>query len=179
MKLFVCSDIHGSAFYAKKCVDAFMREGAEKMVILGDVLYHGPRNPLPKDYDPMGVAAALNKIKTKIICIRGNCDSAVDQMVLEFPIIISRAVLFFGGKTILAAHGDELSDLDFDSFDVVLSGHTHVPRCLRRAYAFWLNPGSASLPKENSDCGYLVLSDNGSAVWKNFDGTIIDEASIK
>lgn len=169
MKFLVASDIHGSAYYAEKCVEAFKREGADKLILLGDILYHGPRNPLPRDYAPQRVAELLNSVARKIICVRGNCDSEVDQMVLEFPVLIDSAVLVIGEKTVLVQHGDKLDDYLTDGFDAVLFGHVHVPVCERRGGSLWLNPGSAALPKDGTSCGYMLI-DGDEIVWKSFDG---------
>ena len=87
MKLMIASDIHGSAYYCRKMLEAYDREKADKLLLLGDILYHGPRNDLPKEYAPKEVIAMLNARKQEILCVRGNCDTEVDQMVLEFPIL--------------------------------------------------------------------------------------------
>ncbi|MGL6130802.1 MAG: phosphodiesterase, partial [Fusobacteriaceae bacterium] len=105
MKIFVISDIHGSLFYLKKALEAFEKEEADYILILGDILYHGPRNQLPKEYNPKDVAEVLNGYKDKIISVRGNCDSEVDQMVIEFPIMSDYSNLFWNGHRIFATHG--------------------------------------------------------------------------
>ena len=105
MKIFVASDIHGSAFYCEKLLDAFDREQADRLLLLGDILYHGPRNDLPRDYDPKRVAPMLNARRDRILCVRGNCDSEVHQMVLDFPILSDSCMLFLGGHVLVATHG--------------------------------------------------------------------------
>lgn len=130
MKLFFMSDIHGSAYWLKKALEAFEQEQAKHLVILGDFLYHGPRNPLPEQYDPKEVASLLNGCKERILAVRGNCDSEVDQMLIEFPMMSEYAVLFYEGRRIFATHGhhhhiDNLPTLS--AGDLFIQGHTHVP----------------------------------------------------
>lgn len=105
MKLMIASDLHGSAYYCRLLLEAFRREGAQRLVLLGDLLYHGPRNPLPREYDPPAVTAMLNEAADKLLCVRGNCDADVDQMVLQFPILAEYCFLALEGVTICAAHG--------------------------------------------------------------------------
>lgn len=168
MKLLIASDIHGSAEYCRQLLDAVTREKPDKILLLGDLLYHGPRNPLPEGYDPQEVARLLNEIKENLLCIRGNCDSEVDQMMLDFPILSDSALLCWEGKLLYATHGHhELPPLASGS--VVLSGHTHVPRDEEKEGIRYLNPGSVSLPKEESHHGYLVLEEQ-EFVWKNLEG---------
>ena len=102
MKFFIASDIHGSAYYCRRMLDAWKREGADRLVLLGDILYHGPRNDLPKDYAPKEVFAMLNAVKEAILCVRGNCDADVDQMVLKFPIMATYAILTQGSRLVYA-----------------------------------------------------------------------------
>lgn len=105
MKFMITSDIHGSCFYTERMLERYVEEGAEKLLLLGDILYHGPRNDLPKGYDPKGVAKLLNSVKKELLCVRGNCDAEVDQMMLEFPILAEYAVLWLEGKMVFATHG--------------------------------------------------------------------------
>ena len=132
MKLMIASDIHGSAYYCKKITAAFEREKADKLLLLGDILYHGPRNALPKDYSPKEVAAMLNAMKNKIICVKGNCDCDVDQMVLDFPIMAPYCIIAFENRIIFATHGDKFNVDNLPALnngDVLLYGHFHVPAC--------------------------------------------------
>lgn len=165
MKLVIASDIHGSAKYCRMLLAAFSKEKAEKLLLLGDILYHGPRNPLPEEYAPQKVADMLGAIKDKIICVRGNCDSEVDQMVLPFPILSDYAVVFADGKTMYLSHGHrEVPPMQCG--DIYLTGHTHVPmNAVEKEGYLHLNPGSVSLPKENSSRGY-ILFDNGNFIFK-------------
>ena len=110
MKLMVASDIHGSGLFCEKLIEAYNAEQPDKLVLLGDLLYHGPRNDIPGGYDTRKVAAMLNGIKESIICVRGNCDSEVDQMVLDFPIMADYALLYVGGRTVFATHGHLFDD---------------------------------------------------------------------
>ena len=170
MKLLIASDIHGSAAYCRNLIEAIKREEADKVLLLGDILYHGPRNNLPLEYAPKEVAAMLNDIKGKLICVRGNCDTEVDQMMLQFPVLSDSALLYVDGLTIYACHGHH----DFPALeegDVVVSGHTHVPVDYIKDGIRYINPGSVSIPKEDSWHGYILL-DNGEFTWKSFGGEI-------
>ena len=170
MKLLIASDIHGSAAFCRNLIEAIKREKADKVLLLGDILYHGPRNNLPTEYAPKEVAAMLNEIKGKLICVRGNCDTEVDQMMLEFPVLSDSAMLFIDGMTIYASHGHH----DFPALEegnVVVSGHTHVPVDYVKDGVRYINPGSVSIPKEDSWHGYIVL-ENGIFTWKSLDGEI-------
>ncbi len=165
MKLLIASDIHGSAKWCRKMLDAFKNEGADKLVLLGDILYHGPRNPLPDEYAPQKVFEMLNPLSDKIIAVRGNCDSEVDQMVLSFNVSSDYAEIFDGGKKITLSHGHRLVP-PLGEGDVYITGHTHVPlNVVEKEGYLHLNPGSVSLPKENSAHGY-ILYDNGEFIFK-------------
>lgn len=162
MKLFIASDIHGSAYWCKKMLNAHNESQAEKLVLLGDILYHGPRNDLPRDYAPKEVIAMLNPLKDSILCVRGNCDTEVDQMVLDFPVLADYALIYADGKTIFATHGhkwgcDNPPPLAKNS--ILLCGHTHIPVIKDCGDYTYVNPGSVSIPKENSAHSYLILED--------------------
>ena len=162
MKLFIASDIHGSAYWCKKMIDAFEKSGAEKMILLGDILYHGPRNDLPKDYAPKEVISMLNPLKNYILCVRGNCDTEVDQMVLDFPVLADYAWIAADGKQIFATHGHKFNCENLPPLnkgDILLHGHTHVPVIKDCGDYTYINPGSVSIPKENSDHSYIIFSD--------------------
>lgn len=169
MKWLIASDLHGSAVYTEKLLEAFKGEEADRLLLLGDLLYHGPRNDLPEGYDPKKVIALLNGVKKKIFCVGGNCDAAVDQMVLEFPVLAEYALIPCGRSMIFATHGHLFSAEHLpplSSGDILLHGHTHVPVCLEKEAVHILNPGSVSLPKENSPHSYMTLED-GCFRWKN------------
>ena len=129
MKYFIASDIHGSAYYCRRLLEAYEREGADRLVLLGDILYHGPRNDLPKDYNPKDVFAMLNEKKDAILCVRGNCDSEVDQMVLEFPIMAPYAILTQGSLVVYATHGDHYNTHRLPPFKRATSCSTATPTC--------------------------------------------------
>ena len=160
MKLFIASDIHGSAYYCRLMLEAYKSSGADYLVLLGDILYHGPRNDLPRDYAPKEVIAMLNPLGGRIIAVRGNCDTEVDQMVLSFPVLQERGLIADGERRIYLIHGhkelDSLADLLTEG-DVLLYGHTHVPSEARgKGGCRILNPGSVSIPKENSGHAYMI-----------------------
>ncbi len=154
MKLLIASDIHGSAYYAQSLVDLYKQLGAEKLLLLGDILYHGPRNPLPKDYSPQRVASILGEISNDIICVRGNCDAEVDQMVLHFNVLNETAFVYVNEKTQLyLTHGHKFNPenpLPMPNGAIMLFGHIHVPVDKTVNGVRFLNPGSTSLPKDGS-----------------------------
>ena len=177
MKLLIASDIHGSAFYCKRLIEAFKNEHADKILLLGDILYHGPRNDLPEGYAPKEVISMLNNIKEYIICVRGNCDTEVDQMVLEFPVLSEQAYLCMDDVEMLAVHGHKPFP-PVKCKTIILSGHTHVPKLEETNGVTYMNPGSVSIPKENSHHGYMVF-ENKKFIWKDFDGNDKNEYSVK
>lgn len=160
MKLFIASDIHGSAYFCRRMLEKYKESGAERLVLLGDILYHGPRNDLPREYAPKEVIAMLNPFAKEIIAVRGNCDTEVDQMVLSFPVLSERALIADGERRIFLIHGHK--DLDATAAllgegDVLLYGHTHIPsERLTENGCLILNPGSVSIPKENSGHAYMI-----------------------
>ena len=175
MKWMIASDIHGSAYFCRQLLEAFRKEQADRLLILGDILYHGPRNDLPRDYAPREVLSMLNQIKNKLCCVRGNCDTEVDQMVLEFPILADYCILTAGDRLIYATHGHNhnLKSLPpLQRGDILLHGHTHIPAWEPFGNAnLYLNPGSVSIPKEGSAHSYMVLEER-TVLWKSLDGTV-------
>lgn len=173
MKLMIASDIHGSARYTRELLAAFDRERADRLLLLGDILYHGPRNALPEEYSPQEVADMLNAMRERILCVRGNCDAEIDQMVLDFPIMAEYCVLWLGTRMIFATHGhhfdkDNLPPLS--PHDILLHGHTHVPAWESCGNDnLYLNPGSVSIPKDGSERGYMLL-DGGEIRWMTLSG---------
>ena len=165
MKLMIASDLHGSAYYTEKLLQAMERQQPDKLLLLGDLLYHGPRNDLPRDYAPKQVLAMLNGVKEKLLCIRGNCDTEVDQMVLEFPILAEYALLWVDGLTVYAIHGHKDLDAPLAPGTVLLCGHTHVPAIRQEHGHYYVNPGSVSIPKEGSCHGYMVLENRRLTHW--------------
>ena len=180
MKLMIASDIHGSAAYCRDMLEAFKNEAPDKLLLLGDLLNHGPRNALPLEYDPPQVIDMLNSIKNDLLCVRGNCDSEVDQMILDFPIMADYCILHINGRTVFATHGHHFNDTNLPPLkkdDILLCGHTHIPACRETDGVLYLNPGSVSIPKENSHHGYMLLGNN-LAIWKDFDKNIIRKEKI-
>ena len=172
MRWMIASDIHGSAYYCKELLDAYTREQADRLLLLGDILYHGPRNDLPRDYAPKEVIAMLNPLAADILCVRGNCDTEVDQMVLDFPVLAEYALLTGGNRLIFATHGHIYNAQNLPKLhpgDILLHGHTHIPCCEETNGITVLNPGSVSIPKENSPHSYMVL-ENGVFTWKSLNG---------
>lgn len=193
MRLMVASDIHGSAYYAQKMLDAYSREKCDKLLLLGDILYHGPRNDLPKEYEPKKVIKLLNDVSSDLLCVRGNCEADVDQMVLDFPVMAEYAIFYVKGRMIFATHGhiyNEGSLPKLKDGDILLHGHTHVPVCkeINNGKNIYMNPGSVSIPKEGSHHGYMIIEDRVSGItestseydsltavaeWKNLDGEVL------
>ncbi len=181
MKYMIASDIHGSAYYCKEMLAAFEKEGADSLILLGDILYHGPRNDLPRDYAPKEVITLLNEKKENLLCVRGNCDTEVDQMVLEFPILADYAVLDLGKRMLFLTHGHhygEKTPPPMRKGDILMNGHTHVPKCVEYEAYVYMNPGSVSIPKEGSVHGYMTL-ENGVFLWKDFSGNEISRYELK
>jgi len=169
MKYMIASDIHGSAFYARKMIQAFRQEQADRLILLGDLLYHGPRNDLPRDYAPKEVISLLNGLKDRIFCVRGNCEAEVDQMVLPFPVLADYALLEWNQHLVFVTHGHLYNTQNpppLQPGDILLHGHTHIPadEPWGRGNRYW-NPGSVSLPKAGSVHGYMVL-DEDQPLWK-------------
>ncbi len=167
MKLFIASDIHGSAYYAELMVKAFEASGADRLVLLGDILYHGPRNDLPRDYAPKRVIELLNPLSDRIIAVRGNCESEVDQMVLTFPVTSDYGIICDGDATLCLSHGHRAIP-PMTPNTVYLTGHTHVPKQTVENGVTFLNPGSVSIPKESSPHSY-ILYENNTFTWMNLE----------
>lgn len=181
MKYMIASDIHGSAYYCKRLLERFEAEKADRLLLLGDLLYHGPRNDLPKEYAPKQVIEFLNAYADAILCVRGNCEAEVDQMVLDFPVMAEYCVVSEGSTLIMATHG-HIYNLDnppkLRKGDILLHGHTHVPANVQTETFRYLNPGSVAIPKEGSAHSYMIL-ENGSFTWKDLEGKAYMEWAIK
>ena len=181
MKWMIASDLHGSAFYCRQMIEAFEREGADRLLLLGDLLYHGPRNDLPEGYAPKEVIPLLNSLKQKLLCVRGNCDAEVDQMVLDFPILADYAVLPVGEKLIYATHGhvhNLKNQPPLAPGDILLHGHTHIPAWTEFGEEnLYLNPGSLSIPKDGSAHSYMTL-EGETFCWKTLEGETYHELSL-
>lgn len=180
MKYMFASDIHGSAYYCRKMLEAYREEKAERLVLLGDLLYHGPRNALPKEYAPKEVIAMLNGMKNEIYAVRGNCEAEVDQMVLEFPVMADYCILALEDRTFYATHGHVYNTDNLPPMregDILIHGHTHVLKAEHMNGYIWLNPGSVSLPKEGNPHTYGVLEDHLFAV-KDFEGNVVKSIQL-
>lgn len=180
MKLMFASDIHGSAYYCRKMLEAYQAEEAGRLILLGDILYHGPRNDLPKEYAPKEVIAMLNPMKNDICAVRGNCEAEVDQMVLDFPVMADYALILYGERKLYATHGHIYNENNLPPLkngDILIHGHTHVLKAEKREDYTLLNPGSVSIPKEGNPPSYAILED-GLFTIKGFDGTIIKELQL-
>ena len=176
MKYLIASDIHGSAYYTQKLISAFESEGAEKLILLGDIYNHGPRNPLPEEYAPLKVAELLNGIKDKLIVIKGNCDSQVDTLISEFD-FVDNSVLVSGDKTVFCTHGHiyNQNSMPKTKFDGIIYGHFHTGFIKEENGVIIVNAGSVSLPKDNTKNSYVLLED-GCIYLKDLQGNIIDKA---
>ena len=176
VKLFICSDIHGDFNCMKNLLSAFEKEGCEKILILGDLLYHGPRNDLPEGYNPKAVIELLNENKDKILSVRGNCDTEVDQMVLSFPIMADYVYIHDEGLSIFATHGhnhNTSTPPPLRKGEILLHGHTHVLKIQDFGDGnCYINPGSVSLPKEGNPKSYAIY-ENRTFTIKDFDGNVL------
>ncbi len=174
MKLMIASDIHGSAKYCRELLEAYEKENADRLLLLGDILYHGPRNDLPEGYDPKQVIAMLNEKKNEIFAVRGNCEAEVDQAVLEFPVLADYALLPLKERMIYVTHGhlynrDHLPPMK--KGDILLHGHTHIPACEEDDGYIYMNPGSVSIPKNGTPRGYMILEEE-TFTWKTLEGEV-------
>lgn len=176
MKLMFASDIHGDYDCACATLEKYREEKAEQLILLGDLLYHGPRNDIPRGYAPKKVIALLNENKNHLTCVRGNCDTEVDQMVLAFPILADYLLIFEGGRRFFITHGHHYNTETpplLAPGDVLIHGHTHVLAVQSFGDGLtYLNPGSVSLPKENNPPSYMIYED-GIFTVKDFDGNVL------
>ena len=190
MKWLIASDLHGSYYYTKKLFASWQAERADRMLLLGDLLYHGPRNDLPAEYDPKAVIELLNEHKSDLLCVRGNCEAEVDQMVLQFPVLADYALLSLSSRLIFATHGHHFhkdNPPPLRPGDILLHGHTHVPAWepfrIAAGTCYYFNPGSISIPKNGSHHGYLILEEGGSDEenrfsWKDLDGGLVHTCTL-
>ncbi len=180
MKLMIASDIHGSARWCARMLEALRAQAPDRLLLLGDLLYHGPRNDLPEDYAPKRVIAMLNALSPAPLCVRGNCEAEVDQMVLDFPVMADFAALMIDGRALYATHGhvhNPDNPPPLSPGDVLLFGHTHIPAFLERAGFTCVNPGSVSIPKNGTPHSYCVLED-GEMTWLDLEGGAFDRRRL-
>lgn len=180
MKLLFISDVHGSLYYASKVIDIFKKEKCDLIISLGDLLYHGPRNPLPKDYNPKEVAALFNQYKDYFISVRGNCDSEVDQMMLEFPILAEYSNLLVDGHRFFLTHGHHYDKDHLPALkqgDILAYGHYHVPLALNQNGIYIINPSSTTLPKAKTNS--YGIYENHQFTIKDFEGNIVDSITFE
>ena len=172
-KYLICSDIHGSEPSFNKVYDYFNNNGYDVLICLGDLLYHGPRNDLPEGYHPKGIIPLINGIKDKVVMVKGNCEAEVDQMVLDFHIFTSKK-LRIRGKNVYLVHGHHLDKMsnNYKPGDIVFYGHTHVSKYEVINDVKYINPGSTSIPKENTKKSFITL-DEDSLVLRDLDGNVI------
>lgn len=172
MKIIIASDLHGSFYYVSKLIEQFNALNADKLILLGDILYHGPRNDLPRDYNPKKVIGLLNSLKDKIVCVRGNCDAEVDSMVLEFSLLTPNRIIKIDGNTWHLTHGDKYNQNipkpTVKTGEILLFGHSHIPFDGEIKGARYLNPGSVSIPKQNSKHSFILYKD-GEFIFKSLD----------
>ena len=176
MKILIASDIHGSAKYCWMLLERFREEKADRLLLLGDHLYHGPRNDLPEEYAPKQVTQMLNAYRDRIFCVRGNCEAEVDQMVLGFPVMAEYALMPLGERMVFITHGHIYNRENLPPMqpgDILLHGHTHIPACEPAGPYMYMNPGSVSIPKDGSPHSYMTL-ENGIFTWKTLEGEIFD-----
>ncbi len=181
MKLMIASDIHGSLKYCRELVERYKEEKCEKLVLLGDILYHGPRNDLPEEYSPKGVIELLNGMADEILCVRGNCEAEVDEMVLSFPVLAEYAFFYHKGRMFFLTHGHKMNPQNMPKIkkgDVLFNGHTHVSKIKELENGVvYMNPGSVSIPKEGTPRGYMIVDDT-AVIHKNLSGEVLEEYSL-
>lgn len=180
MRLIFASDIHGSEYYTKKLLERYEDLKCDKLILLGDILYHGPRNDLPEGYNPKGVIALLNALSDEILCVRGNCEAEVDQMVLDFSCMSESMVMFEKGKMLFITHGHKFNMENLPKLkkgDVLIHGHTHVQTVERFGENLYINPGSVSIPKENNPPSFMLYEDGRFTIY-DFDMNVLNEVSI-
>ena len=175
MKVLVISDIHGSGYYAEKIKEIDEREKTEKIILLGDLYYHGPRNDLSQEYNPMKVAEVLNSLKNKLLVVKGNCDAEVDEMISEFD-FQDHILMNINGKNIYFTHGHKynIEKIPYEEFDMLIYGQIHQGFIEEKEGYIFANPGSISLPKCNTEHSYIILDEN-KIILKRVDGEILKE----
>lgn len=178
MKYLVFSDIHGSEFYARKIEELVSKEKPDNIILLGDLYYHGPRNSLPVGHNPMAVCEIFNNMKNKILCVKGNCDAEVDEMVSDFE-MMQNLELEIGNKNFFFTHGHKfnIDTQPSTNFDVLIYGHFHTCFIKEVDNKIFVNAGSISLPKNNTPNSFLLITDD-EIILKDVDENIIDKVKI-
>lgn len=180
MKLMFASDIHGSAKFCSRVFELYKEEKAGKLILLGDLLYHGPRNDLPEGYAPKEVIRLLNEHKEELLCVRGNCEAEVDQMVLEFPVMADYFTIFEKKRMFFITHGHKFNLENLPPIkkeDILIHGHTHVQAMEVTEQCTYINPGSVSIPKNGNKHSYMIYED-GVFTIKDLDGNEIQSLVI-
>lgn len=180
MKLLIASDIHGSLKYCNKLIEQYKKENCDKLIILGDILYHGPRNDLPEEYNPKGVIALLNSMSDEILTVRGNCEAEVDDMVLDFNVLAEYAILYIENRLVFLTHGHKFNPQNMPKLkkgDILFNGHTHVSKIEECDGFTYCNPGSVSIPKENTPRGYMIVDDT-AIIHKTLDGEVVGSKAL-
>ena len=176
MKILIASDIHGSAKYCRALLDRYEKENAGRLLLLGDLLYHGPRNDLPEEYAPKQVIGMLNALKDELFCVRGNCEAEVDQMVFSFPVMADYALRPLGERMLFITHGHVFNKENLPPMkagEILLHGHTHVPACEETGGIVYMNPGSVSIPKNGTPHSYMTL-EGETFTWKTLEGEVFN-----
>ena len=174
MKIMAVADLHGSGYFAKLMYEAFEKENPDRVIVLGDMIYQGVRNPLTREFSGMSCVDYLNKMADKVIAVRGNCDADVHQEFVNFPMMADYALVCDGGRAIFATHGHIYNEHVMPPIgpgDVLLQGHTHVPCWNMVGSRYVFNPGSLGSPRNGSKEGYMMIEDGRVFVWKTLDGT--------
>lgn len=181
MKVFFISDLHGCVESTQMALDGFVQSQADHLILLGDILNHGPRNPVPEGYNPPQVARLLNQYKSQIIAVRGNCDSEVDQMLLEFPMMMDYAVLLLeSGQKMFLTHGHTYNAEHLPPLnpgDILCHGHTHIPQADWHNDIFIFNPGSTTFPRNQGKASFGLFEDGVFSV-TNFDGEVLQQGRL-
>ena len=179
MKYLVVSDIHGSSFYARKVKEIMEKENPDKIILLGDLYYHGPRNDLTQEYNPMKVAEILNSLKDKLLVVKGNCDAEVDEMISDFK-FEDHLLLDINGKKIYFTHGHKynIEKIPYEDFEILIYGHIHQGFIQEKEGYLFANPGSISLPKGGTEHSYLILEED-EIILKDVEGKVLQEHKLK
>lgn len=177
MRMMIASDIHGSAKYCRKLLESYEKEKAGRLLLLGDLLYHGPRNDLPEEYEPKQVIEMLNAYRDALFCVRGNCEAEVDQMVFRFPVLAEYALMPLGDRMVFITHGHVFNKEHLPPMkagDILLHGHTHIPACEACGPYMYMNPGSVSIPKNGTPHSYMMM-EGETFTWKTLDGAVFSQ----